>query len=110
VDARRLATLIQYFSNDTHRLWMLPFVNYKSDDVGTYISKGLGHQRYMPTSGHAIRNALGKSCPREHAKLCALGMSGSPRPRHLLRPRTRRRWQQAAARWWRLDQGPAVTS
>jgi hypothetical protein len=42
----RLATLIRYFSNDTHRLRMLPFVDDKSDDVDTFISQGLGHQSY----------------------------------------------------------------
>jgi hypothetical protein len=44
----RLVTLIRYLSNDTHRLRMLPFVDDKSDDVGTYISQGLRPPELQP--------------------------------------------------------------
>jgi hypothetical protein len=44
-----------------HRLRMLPFVDDKSDDVGTFTSQGVGHQSYSPTSDHGLRNALGKT-------------------------------------------------
>jgi hypothetical protein len=54
----RLAILIRYLSNDTHRLRVLPFADDKSDDVGTSISQGLGHQSYSPTSDQALRDAL----------------------------------------------------
>ena len=75
----RPATLIRCLSNDTHRLRMLPFVDDKSDDVSTFISQALGHQSYSPASDQALRNALEKTwSPRERAKMCALGLSGSP--------------------------------
>jgi hypothetical protein len=56
---------------------MLPFVDDESDDVGTFISQGLGPQRYSHTSDQAIRNSLDKTwwSPREQAKMYALGIS-----------------------------------
>jgi hypothetical protein len=101
----RPATLICYLSNDPHRLRMLPFVDDKSEDVGTYISQGLGHQSYSPTSDQALRNALEKTwSPRERAKMYALGCPArraslrSRRPRMRLRGRRLRRdggWNRA---------------
>jgi hypothetical protein len=105
-----LATLIRYLSNHTHWLRMLPFVDDKSDDVGTFISQGLGHQSYSPTSDQAIRNALEKTwSPRERAKMYALGMPGSPGILAISKAKDAPAWQKAAARWW-MEQGPAITS
>jgi hypothetical protein len=40
---------------------MLPFVDDESNDVGTFISRGLGNQSYSHTSDQAIRNSLDKT-------------------------------------------------
>jgi hypothetical protein len=58
---------------------MLPFVDDKSDDVGTFISQWLGHQSYSPASDQALRSDLEKTCsPRQRAKIYTLGTSGPP--------------------------------
>jgi hypothetical protein len=88
----RLATLLRYLSNDTDRLRLLPFVDDKSDNVGTFVSQGLGHQSYSPMSDQAIRNALEKTwSPRERAKMYALGCPDHRASSPSRRPRTRRR-------------------
>jgi hypothetical protein len=103
-----LATLIRYLSNDTHPLRMLPFVDHKSDDLGTFISQGVGHESYSPASDQALLNAIEKTCsPLERARMYALGMSGSAGL--LAKAKDAPARQKGAARWW-LEQGPAITS
>jgi hypothetical protein len=105
----RLAPLIRYLSNDTHRLRMLPFVHDKSDHVGTYISRGLGHQSYSLMSYPALGNALERTwSPRERAKMYALGMSGLTGAPSDLEGQGRAGVAEGRAPWW-LEQGPEVT-
>jgi transcriptional regulator with XRE-family HTH domain len=106
----RLATLVRYLSNDSHRMRMLSFVDDPSDDVAAPMTHGIGHLTYNALSDQAIRNTLGKEwSPRERAKMYALGMSGSPGLLAITKSSRAAPWQQSAARWW-IEQGPAVTA
>ena len=100
----RLATLIHYLRNDSHRPRMLAFIDDKADDVATFVIQGLGNQSYSTTSDQAIRNGLGKIwSPREWVKMDAMGRSGSPGLLAMAKPRRpgRRRVRGAG---WRRDQ------
>lgn len=77
MDARRLATLIRYLSYYTHQLLMLAFIDEKSDDVGTLLAQGLGHESDSPTLHSGTLSARHGRRGRG-AKMYALGISGSP--------------------------------
>lgn len=104
----RAATLTRYLSTESHRLRLLRFVQDPVDDVRVVVLEGLGHMVYSEVSDQAIRSSLGEdwSAP-ERAKLYALGMTGSPGLRAILRSSTAPSWQKTAATWW-LAEGPAV--
>jgi hypothetical protein len=106
----RLATLVRYLGNDSHRMRMLGLVDDPVDDVASAVAQALGHTSLNAMSDQALRNSLGRTwSPRERAKMYALGMSGSPGLPAIARSKDAPQWQQAAARWW-MEQGPAITS
>jgi hypothetical protein len=52
---------------------MVPFPDDKSDEVDPFISRGLGHESYSPTSDQALRSVLGRRTVREKADLSVAG-------------------------------------
>ena len=104
----RLATLVRMLCNDSHRARMLALVDDPVVAVAVPITEGLGHLSFDPTSDDVLRSALGSVwSPREQARLFALGMSGSPGLRDVVRSAETPQWQRSAARWW-IDHGSSV--
>jgi hypothetical protein len=104
----RLATLVRYVCDDSHRLRMLSLVDDPVESVAVPVTQGLGHLALSLTSDQQVRAALlPQWSPRERAKLYVLGMTASPALGPLARSATAPGWQRAAARWW-LDHGSAV--
>jgi hypothetical protein len=52
---------------------MLPLLDDNSDDVDPFISRGLGHESYSPTSDQALHSVLGRRTVREKADLSVAG-------------------------------------
>ena len=104
----RLATLLRYVSDDSHRLRLLALVNDPDDAVAVPLLQTLGHLRLGVTSDGQLRRSLAPDwSPRERAKLYVLGMTGSTALEPLARSVTAPPWQRDAARWW-LQQGKAI--
>jgi transcriptional regulator with XRE-family HTH domain len=104
----RMATLVRYLSDETHRLRMVGMINDPVEDVRVTIVQGLGHMPLSPTSDQALRASLGRDWSMsERAKMYALGMSGSPALPTLAASAQAPEWQRSAARWWHR-QGPAL--
>ena len=73
----RLATLVRYLCDDSHRLRMLPLVDDPVESVAIPVIQGLGHLSFSLSSDQQVRAALlPQWSPRERAKLYALGMTG----------------------------------
>ena len=106
----RMATLVRYLSGEEHRMRMLAFFEDPSDDVAFPVLQGVGHLTFNAMSDQALRASLSKEwSTRERAKMYALGMSGSPALRAILKSSDAPEWQKTAAGWW-LSQGPAIRS
>ena len=104
----RTATLTRYLCNESHRLRLLRFVEDPLDEVGVVVLQALGHMVFGDVSDQVIRSSLRDVwSPRERAKLYALGMTGSPGLRAILRSASAPSWQKTAATWW-LGEGSAV--
>lgn len=85
------STLVRCVSNDPLRMGMLTVVEDPSDQAVGPDIQGLGHPVLNAMSGQVLRNSLGKDrSPRERVKMYALGMSGSPGPLAISKPRMRR--------------------
>jgi hypothetical protein len=105
---RRVATLVRYLGEETHRLRMLGLLDDRDDVVGAALAQGVGHLPFTPFSDQVIRASLGEaSSTLERAKMYALGMSGSPGLHGIVRSGTAPQWQREAAGWW-IRQGPAL--
>ncbi len=104
----RMATLVRYLSDETHRLRMLGLLDDADEAVRAPLIQGVGHLPLSPTSDHVLRASLGQEWSLgERAKMYALGMSGSPALPLIAASASAPPWQRAAARWWHA-QGPAL--
>ncbi len=104
----RMAVLVRYVCDDSHRLRMLPLVADPVEDVAIPVTQGIGHLRLSAPCDQTLRASLAlKASERERAKLYALGMTGSASLPGLARSAHLPSWQTSAARWW-CEQGPAV--
>ncbi|CAN5159401.1 hypothetical protein BH18ACT9_BH18ACT9_20000 [soil metagenome] len=104
----RLATLVRYLSDETHRLRMMRLLDDPDQSVRAPIIHGIGHMQLSATSDQLLRASLGEDWSLvEQAKMYALGMSGSPGLSAIAKSPTAPAWQRSAARWWRR-QGAAL--
>jgi hypothetical protein len=104
----RMATLVRYLSDETHRLRMIGLLDDPAEDVVTPLVQGIGHMEPSPMSDQVLRSTLGTDLTAlSRAKLYALGMSGSPGLAAIAASEQAPEWQRVAARWW-VEHGPAV--
>jgi hypothetical protein len=104
----RLATLVRYVSDDSHRARLVPLLDDPAEAVSITAAQTLGHLSFNETSDQVTRKSLvDRWSERERAKMYALGMTGSPALGQLARSGSAPGWQRDAARWW-LEIGPAV--
>jgi len=97
----RLATLIRYLSDETHRLRLISFLDDPHENVRTPLIQGIGHLPLSAVSDQVVRASLGEHWSLgERAKMYALGMSGSPGLAAIARSSNAPQWQRSAAGWW----------
>ncbi len=104
----RLANLVRYVIDDSHRMRLLPLLSDPAEAVSISAAQSLGHLSFSETCDQATRASLKPRWSElERAKMYALGMTASPALGPLSGSGPAPSWQRAAARWWR-DIGPAV--
>jgi transcriptional regulator with XRE-family HTH domain len=104
----RAATTVRYLSADRHRMRMARFLDDPNPDVVMQITQALGHLSYDDVSDQVLRSSLKKQYDATgRATLYALGMTGSPGLKAIVRSPGSPDWQKVAAQWW-LETGPAI--
>lgn len=104
----RLATLVRYLCDDSHRLRVVALLQDPVEQVRVALAQSLGHLSPSSTSDQSLRLSLGRADSlTERARIYALGMSGSPGLASILRSSAAPEWQRSAARWW-LRRGAAI--
>lgn len=104
----RAATTARYLSGESHRMRLVRFLEDANPDVVVAITQALGHLTFNELTDQVLRSTLKKEYDAVgRATMYALGMTGSPALRGIVRSPGSPEWQQTAARWW-LSAGPAI--